>query len=353
MVEGPQTRRIEAQEADQRLDRWLRVAFPGLTQGRIEKLCRKGQLRVDGARAKPGLRLSSGQRVRLPPLPQQVPRASPRPCQVSKADARMIRACVLFEDAHIIVLNKPAGLPSQGGSQQPRHVDGLAAALCANGAPKPRLVHRLDKDTSGVLLLARTQQAAAGVSAALRHRATRKVYWALVVGVPEPNQGEIRYGLRKASGRSGQGAGPKGERVYCTPPQATPDSQDSKHALTRYAVVQRAASCVAWVALEPITGRTHQLRAHMEQIGHPIVGDRKYSGKYTGARRGGRALGRGAAPLGGSLSRKLHLHVRSLRLRHPITQQPLFFTAPLPKHMQHSWDMFQWKPDLALADPFG
>ena len=331
-------------DGDQRLDRWLRRRFPHLGQGRIEKMCRKGELRVDGGRVKPATRLEVGQEVRIPPLPEpgQVTSA-PKP-GISEADARMIRACVIYRDDHILALNKPPGLPVQGGSGQTRHVDGLAEALCFDLEEKPRLVHRLDKDTSGVLIMARTRAVAAKLTASFRHRETRKIYWAVVAGVPAPRMGTVRYGLVKAPGHGTKG---EGEKMLALHPREVDRTPGAKHATTDYAVIEPAGSRCAWMALVPVTGRTHQLRAHMAELGHPIVGDGKYGGS------GQENLGDGwGAQLGGEISRKLHLHARSLTIEHPVTRALVHLTAPLPDHMARTWDIFQWRPADAPADPF-
>jgi len=330
-------------EGDQRLDRWLKRRFPQITQGRIEKGCRKGEIRVDGGRVKANTRLEEGQQVRVPPLPDSEAPARPKD-RISEAGARMIRDCVIYRDDEVIALNKPAGLPTQGGSKQTRHVDGLSEALKFGAEEKPRLVHRLDKDTSGVLLLARSRQAAQGLTAAMRHKDTRKIYWALVAGVPTPYLGEIKYGLVKAGGR---GAAGEGERMHAVHPRDMDSTPGAKRAHTLYATLYRVASRAAWVAMEPLTGRTHQLRAHMAEIGHPIVGD----GKYGGA--GQENMGDGwGAQLGGIISKKLHLHARMMRFENPVTRQTITVTAPLPDHMAQSWDTFGWTEDLAAEDPF-
>jgi 23S rRNA pseudouridine955/2504/2580 synthase len=336
---------VEAGDGDQRLDRWLRRIYPHLSQGRVEKLCRKGELRVDGGRVKPATRLIEGQVVRVPPMPEASQQA---PLQqrstVTAADAKMIQACVIYRDDHVIVLNKPPGLPVQGGSKQTRHVDSLSEALMFGYDERPRLVHRLDKDTSGVLVLARTRAAAAGLTAAFRHRETRKIYWAAVAGVPMPKMGTIKYGLVKAAGH---GAGGEAEKMICVHPRDVAATEGAKRATTDYAVLDMAAQRTSWVALVPITGRTHQLRAHMAEIGHPIIGDGKYGGS------GQENLGDGwGAQLGGDISRKLHLHARSLRIEHPISKAMLELTAPMPEHMQRTWDMFQWSASDVPADPF-
>ena len=332
-------------EAEQRLDRWVKRMFPHAGQGRIEKGCRKGEFRVNGAKVKSSTRIGPGDEVRLPPLPvSKNERAEPKAkAAVSAADAKMIQSCVIYRDDHVIALNKPPGLPTQGGSKQLKHVDGLAEALKFDRDEKPRLVHRLDKDTSGVLLLARTQAAASGLTAAMRHKETRKIYWAVVAGVPTPYLGEIRYGLFKAAG-GGRGAG---EKMICVHPRAMNDYPDAKRAHTLYATLYRVASRASWVAMEPITGRTHQLRAHMAEIGHPIIGD----GKYGGSSQDNMGDGWGAM-IGGDISRKLHLHARSMTFEHPVTKKPITVTAELPPHMADTFNTFGWTPDLAADDPF-
>jgi 23S rRNA pseudouridine955/2504/2580 synthase len=336
---------VGAEEADLRLDRWLRRLHPHVPQARIERMCRKGEIRVDGSRVKPATRLEAGQTVRLPPLPEAPEtEAAPAGNEVSPADAEMIRACVIWRDDDVLALNKPPGLAVQGGSGQRRHVDGLAEALRFDADEKPRLVHRLDRDTSGVLLLARSARAAAGLTRAFRDRTARKIYWAAVAGLPSPRAGTIRYGLVKAPGH---GAGGEGEKMLCVPPEEIARTEGAKRATTDYRVIEAAAQRTAWVALRPVTGRTHQLRAHMAGIGHPIVGDGKYG---TNAQEN---TGTGwGAQLGGGVSRKLHLHARSLDLIHPRTGALLSLTAPLPEHMARTWDLLGWTPRDAPADPF-
>jgi len=342
-------RKVASDQAEQRLDRWFRRQFPHVGQGRIEKMCRKGEIRVDGAKVKPGTRIGPGAEVRIPPLPD--PNDAPAPVQaqlrkhsfVSDADSEMIRAAVLYRDDDIIALNKPAGLPVQGGSKQTRHVDGLAEAL-RFGGDKPRLVHRLDKDTSGILLLARTPRAASALTRSFRDRNTRKIYWALVAGLPVPRMGSIKFGLVKSAGH---GKGGEGEKMRLVHPRDVDDTPGAKHAVTDYAVLENLGGRASWVALVPITGRTHQLRAHMAGIGHPIIGD----GKYGGSAQENLGDGWGAGS-GGMLSRKLHLHARSLTLIHPFTGKKLELTAPLPEHMARSWEAFGLNAADVPVDPF-
>jgi 23S rRNA pseudouridine955/2504/2580 synthase len=336
---------VSADEGEQRLDRWFKRRFPQVTQGAVEKMCRTGQVRVDGARAKAADRVAPGMEIRIPPLPTGDAPSRPLTGGVSKADTTMIQNAVMFRDEHIIILNKPSGLASQGGSGQgDRHVDGLTEALKFGFKERPKLVHRLDKDTSGVLMLARTDRVARALSEALRHRAARKIYWALVAGVPNPKQGSIKYGLMKAPGH---GRGGEGEKMQCIHPAKMADFPLAKRAQTDYFTLWFLGNRLSWMALEPVTGRTHQLRAHMAEIGHPIIGD----GKYGGSSMENAGDGWGAA-IGGDISRKLHLHARSITIEHPITKVTMTFTAPLPEHMAKSWKTLDWKERDVPADPF-
>lgn len=329
-------------EGDQRFDRWLKRRFPLLTQIMIEKMCRKGEFRIDGARVRPSDRIEAGQVVRVPPLPDMPAPAVTR-TKLRPGDVAMIQAAVLWKDQHIIALNKPPGLPTQGGSGQgERHVDGLSEALMFGYKERPKLVHRLDKDTSGILLLARTDRVARGLSEALRHRNVRKIYWAAVAGVPTPRRGSIKWGLVKAGGRG------ESEKMRCVHPSEIATTEGAKRAHSDYAVIEAAGGRLSWVALMPITGRTHQLRAHMAAIGHPILGD----GKYGGSGQENQGEGWGAGIGGDGISRKLHLHARSLIVEHPVTKEILRLTAPLPEHMARTWNFLGWPLEGPLDDPF-
>ena len=331
---------ISAAEADQRLDRWLRRAFPQLAQARIERMCRKGELRLDGKRVKPSTRLEAGQTLRIPPVLEET-EPPQRPPRIAERDSEHLRNAVIYRDDHVLALNKPAGLAVQGGSgQEARHVDGLSEALRFGAPEAPRLVHRLDKDTSGVLLMARSRQVAARLTAAFRDRSTRKIYWVAVAGVPAPRNGTIRFGLVKS--------GPAGhEKMRAVHPSEIARTPGAKAATTDYATLASAGRRLSWVALSPVTGRTHQLRAHMAQIGHPIIGDGKYGGS------GQQNLGDGwGAGLGPDIGRKLHLHARRLDLDHPVTGARLTLQAPLPSHMVATWDFLQWNDTDVPDDPF-
>jgi 23S rRNA pseudouridine955/2504/2580 synthase len=340
-MSGVQLLTVTEDEGEQRLDRWFKRRFPQITQGNVEKMCRTGQVRVDSGRAKASDRIVPGQVIRVPPLPDQD--APERSGGISAADTKMIQDCVLWKDEHLIILNKPPGLPSQGGSGVgDRNVDALSEALKFGFKDKPKLVHRLDKDTSGLLMLARTDRVARRLSEALRHQATRKIYWALVAGVPNPKKGSIKYALMRDPS---QGRGE--ERMMCIHPAKVGEYPDAKRAQTDYFVLWFLGQRLSWMALEPVTGRTHQLRAHMAEIGHPIIGDPKYG--LSGMQNEGDGWG---SQIGGDISRKLHLHARSLTIEHPVTREMMTFTAPLPDHMARTWKSLDMKENDVPADPF-
>ena len=329
-MSGVSTVIVRPEDGPGRLDRWFRRHFPGLSHGRLEKLLRTGQIRVDGKRARAGDPVAPGQSIRVPPLPEAPPPAaeSRQQAHARPQDMALLRDAVVYRDDWAIVINKPPGLAVQGGTNTDRHVDALLDGLRFESAERPRLVHRLDKDTSGVLLIARHAAAAAFFTRAFREKTTRKIYWAIVAGLPRPAQGRIDLGLAKGGGSKGGGGGGR-ERVHA-------DDEGGKSAVTYYRVIENAGARASWVALLPVTGRTHQLRAHCAAIGTPILGD----GKYGGA----------AAQLpGGAATHRLHLHASSLEIPHP-DRGVLRAAAPLPPHMRRMWEFFGFALDD--GDPF-
>ncbi|MBL6456532.1 RluA family pseudouridine synthase [Belnapia sp. T6] len=314
-----QTRIVAEAEADTRLDRWFRRHFPQLTQGALQKMLRTGQIRIDGRRAEAKTRLAAGQEVRIPPLPDGPPPA-PDERPVSPEDAEMLQRLVLHRDESVIVLDKPHGLPVQGGPGITRHLDGMLDALRFGSEDRPRLVHRLDRDTSGVLLLARTPAAAAFLAREFRGRGVEKTYWAVVVPQPALEDGRIDIAIAKQEG-------PRGERMV-----ALDDPNEGSRAITDFTTVDAARGRAAWLELRPLTGRTHQLRVHCaEGLGTPILGDGKYGG--------------GAAHIDG-LSGELHLHARALRLPHP-DGGVLEAAANLPPHMKDTFAFFGFEAPRA------
>ncbi len=339
------TRKIKPDEMGMRLDRWFKLHFPDLAFGHLQKLLRTGQVRVEGKRVKSDTRLEPDQIVRIPPLDKDAnpgergARATvsgdvrdeggiriasakgniaPQSLKVSRSgtDAQFIKSITLYEDKEMMVLNKPPGLAVQGGSGTIRHVDGMLDALRDRDGQRPRLVHRLDKDTSGCLVIAKTRIAAATLAKSFRTRSTRKIYWALVAGVPRVKQGRVSTYLAKGEDEHGD--------AKMVVAQHGDDGAD--HAVTYYAVVDTSAQKLAWLSLKPVTGRTHQLRAHAVHIGHPIVGDPKYFDIQNWE-------------LPGGMQNKLHLLARRIVIPHPATGKPVDVTAPLPPHMLQSWNL--------------
>ncbi len=305
-------RAVNEDEADIRLDRWFRRHFPNVTQGAIQKLCRTGQIRVDGKRAEAATRLLAGQAVRVPPLPAD-PKPAPEPRAPDPAMTRELEDLIIFQDEQLFVLNKPHGLAVQGGPGIFRHLDGMLDALRFDSPHRPRLVHRLDRDTSGVIVLARTPGTAAKLAKAFRGRDVHKTYWAVVTGRPAPPEGRIDLPLLRTAGSRGERTAP-----------AERDDEEAQRAVTDYRTLDAAGQRLAWLELSPITGRTHQLRVHCVALGTPILGDLKYhEPDQNGAR---------SAIIDG-LSNKLHLHARALDLPHPAGGR-LVVEAELPPHMR-------------------
>jgi 23S rRNA pseudouridine955/2504/2580 synthase len=303
-------RGVTEDEADIRLDRWLRRHYPVLTQGMLQKLCRTGQVRVDGARVETSQRLQPGQSVRIPPLPAGPPPKLEAPV-LDAATMRELETMVLYMDDSVIVVNKPAGLPVQGGPGIIRHLDGMLDGLRNGALDRPRLVHRIDMDTSGLLVLARSPGSAAKLAAAFRSRHVQKTYWAVVAGRPEPDEGRIDRALVRFGGLRG------GERTAL----AAPGEEDAARAITDYRTLDHAGKRLAWLHLSPHTGRTHQLRVHCASMGTPILGDRKYGGETV------RLEG---------FADRLHLHARALTLPHP-SGGVLDVEADIPPHMRETF----------------
>ncbi len=320
---GVQTVTVTPDESGMRVDRFFEARFPGLSFSHIQRIIRKGEVRVNGKRTQPKMRLEAGQAVRIPPLNIEAPAPRSDAPQAQK-DRAFLRSITLFEDSDVLVLNKPMGLAVQGGSGTTRHIDGILGALRSPDGQRPRLVHRLDKDTAGCLLVAKTRFAAAALAKTFRSRSARKIYWALVVGVPKPAQGRISTYLAKQEVEEDSFM-----RI------AKHGEKDAVHAVTYYAVVETAAQQLAWLSLKPVTGRTHQLRAHMAHISHPIVGDPKYFNKENWQ-------------LPGGMQEKLHLLARRIAVPHP-RGGIIDVSAPLPPHMQQSWNLLGF--DAKRYDP--
>lgn len=325
LATGVQTLVVEPDEADMRVDRFLVARFPQLAFTHIQRIVRKGELRVDGKRAQPSDRLAAGQKVRIPPLKLDQPRPVSRSATKDQDDRDFLKSITLYEDKDVLIINKPMGLAVQGGSGTKRHVDGMLESLTSEDGQKPRLVHRLDKDTAGCLVIAKTRFAASTMAKSFRSRTTRKIYWALVAGVPRVRQGRVSTYLAK-----------EGEEGDARMKVARHGDEGASHALTYYAVVDTAAQKLAWLSLKPVTGRTHQLRAHTAHIGHPIVGDPKYFDIENWE-------------LPGGIQNKLHLLARRIVIAHPRTGKPIDVTAPLPPHMQQSFNLLGF--DTGRYDP--
>jgi 23S rRNA pseudouridine955/2504/2580 synthase len=324
---GVEQRTVDGDEAGMRLDRWFKAHYPGLGFGQLQKLLRSGQIRVDGGRVKSDTRVQAGQMVRIPPLGvDEKGRAAPSGKELrSSPDHELLSQMLIYEDPKVYVFNKPAGLAVQGGSGLTRHVDKMLEAWRNRKGEKPRLVHRLDRETSGVLVVARTRGAAQHLTAAFRERTTRKTYWALVRGVPKKREDRISTWLVKEQTMDG-------DRMRV----ARHGEPDSDHAISYYRVIEQAGQNLSWLEMEPYTGRTHQLRVHAAHIGHPILGDPKYfeaDQNWT---------------LPGGMQNRLHLHARRIVIPNPAGGV-IDVTAPLPPHMVQSWNLIGF--DEASGDP--
>lgn len=327
---GIEHRKVDADEAGMRLDRWFKVHYPGLGFGQLQKLLRSGQVRLDGGRVKTDARVQPGQMVRIPPMDVDPRAAKTGPIAGKElkhaGDAELLARMLLHEDDKVFVLNKPAGLAVQGGSGVARHIDKMLDAWVSPKGEKPRLVHRLDRDTTGVLVIARTRGAAQKLTAAFRERDTKKTYWALVKGVPRKREDKISSWLVKEQTMDG-------DRMRI----AKHGEEGADHAVSFYRVLETAAQSLAWLEMEPYTGRTHQLRVHALSIGHPIIGDPKYFIEDHNW------------DFPGGIQKRLHLHARHIDIPHPNGGR-LKVTAPLPPHMVQSWNLLGFDRDIAESD---
>lgn len=317
-MSGVQNIEVTDDEAGMRVDRWFKAHFPHVTHGQLEKFLRKGEVRVAGGRVKSNRRLESGENVRVPPLPDgKAPKAkAPR-----ADDRRALEEITIFEDDDILALNKPFGLAVQGGTKTARHVDGMLASLGGEDA-RPKLVHRLDKDTGGLLLVAKTRKSASKLADAFKRHEIEKTYWALVAGAPRPKEGTIDMPIAKQMVGAGELVAPA-------------EGEQAKKAVTLFQTIEDAGA-VSFLAMQPVTGRTHQLRVHAAAMGAPIVGD----GKYGGA----------AAKIEG-VSPKLHLFCRSMTFRHPRTGRAMTLSAPLSGHMLKTWEFFSFSREAQVEWP--
>ena len=327
---GIEHKQVDNDEAGMRLDRWFKVHYPGLGFGQLQKLLRSGQVRIDGGRAKSDTRVQPGQTIRVPPMEvdAKAPKAGPIAGRDLKhsPDGELLARMLLHEDDKVFVLNKPAGIAVQGGSGVTRHIDKMLEAWTSQKGEKPRLVHRLDRDTSGVLVIARTRGAAQKLTAAFRERDTKKTYWSVVKGVPKKREDKISTWLVKEQT-------PDGDRMRI----ARHGEDGADHAVSFYRVVEQAGQNFAWLEMEPYTGRTHQLRVHAAHIGHPILGDPKYFEADTNW------------SFPGGVQNRLHLHARHIDIPHPSGGR-LRVTAPLPPHMVQTWNLFGFDQNAADGD---
>ncbi len=324
-MSGVQTVTVAEKDDGLRLDRWFKTHFPTLNHGALEKLLRTGQVRVNGARAKANRRVEAGETIRVPPIRTVSPDAERPASQPRKEDADFIRRITLFEDDGVLALNKPFGIAVQGGTKTRRHIDGMLAALEADGE-RPRLVHRLDADTGGLLVLAKTRRAAASLSKSFQGRGVEKTYWALCAGRPPHPAGTVDLAIAKRMVWTADG---QSERMSAA------DEDDAKPAITDYMTLDSAGP-VTFLALKPVTGRTHQLRVHCAAMGAPIVGDRKYGGPRS------RVEGAGDG---------LMLFCRTMTFAHPLTGRPVTLTAPLTGAMRDAFALFDFDPEAKVVWP--
>lgn len=322
---GVQILTVTEDENDMRLDRFIMSRFPQVPNVVLQKLARKGDLRVNSKRVDVSHRVGTADLVRLPPLHIEAKASKPVNVKAMGDNKEAISAMIIYEDSDVMVLNKPAGLSVQGGSGTFRHIDGMLEAFTSEKGEKPRLVHRIDKDTSGCLVIAKTRFAASHLTKTFRTRSARKIYWAVLAGVPKPKQGRVSSWIAKEQREDES-------RMV----RSKHGAEGATHALSYYATVDTMAQKLAWVSLKPVTGRTHQLRVHMAEIGHSIIGDPKYFSKEN-------------FEVPGGIQNKLHLHARRIVVPHPRGQGTIDVSAPLPDHMLQTFNLVGW--DVKQYDP--
>lgn len=323
---GVEQRKVDEDETGMRLDRWFKAHYPGLAFGKLQKLLRSGQIRVDGGRVKSDARVQPGQMIRIPPMGTDEKDAAEDPEKRHRgqsADGEMLSKMLIYEDPKVFVFNKPSGLAVQGGSGLSRHVDQMLESWRNKKGEKPRLVHRLDRDTSGVLVVARTRGAAQALTKAFRERDTKKIYWALVKGVPARPEGRISTWLVKESTEDG-------DRMRV----CAHGVKGADHAVSNFRIIERAGQDLSWLELEPYTGRTHQLRVHAAYMDCPILGDSKYFEEDHNW------------DFPGGMQKRLHLHARSISIPHPDGGSRIEVTAPMPQHMVQSWNLIGFDKEL-------
>lgn len=310
MLESP----VFASDDGVRLDRWFQRHYPHIGHGELQKLLRKKLVKVDGKRAEAKQHIRQGQVIKHPEFEKPSPELTKQK-PLKKPD--WLDESVLYADRNLLIINKPSGLPTQGGSKQTTHLDRLLPLLNDDSGATPKLVHRLDKDTSGVLVLARSAKAADILMKAFSERQIEKYYWALLAGVPPIVKGE----------EEGEIKAPLGKRVYGGEEKMAV-TQEGKPAYTRYRIIEKLAQRLSFVELMPHTGRKHQLRVHMAYLECPILGD----GKYGGDR---------AFPEGLQIPKKMHLHARRIVIPATCFGEEIIVEAPIPSHFEKSFELLE------------
>lgn len=301
----PEIVKITADNDGLRLDRWFKKHYPAIPNSLLRKLLRKGAIRISGKRAKPDQKLIAGQEIKIPDIDTSTIQKPKKGTEFTREDAeKHLLENIIYKDRNIIAINKPYGLPVQDGSKVKLSIDAMLDYLKFDSDERPKLVHRIDKDTSGALLIARNSETAKELTTAFKARIIEKKYWAIVVGSPLQKSGEITLALLEKSetGRS--------EKTFV-------DEKNGRKAITFYKVVAKAGNRASLLELMPETGRKHQIRVHLAAIGCPILGDGKYGGR--------KAFIEG-------LSNKMHLHARRITFRN------ISIEAPLSGHFSETMD---------------